>query len=330
MRVRLTLTVALLAVALAALSLRVLSISEPLGIDQSLWASAVRGMDHHQRLYRDVWEQRPPGIYFIYLTGFRVFGWTPAAVAWLDVLASAVTTWLLFAIVWRLSSAMTGAFTAALYALLTMPGWLYRHDGFLERSVCETFIVVCVALAAWCAVRWRVFGAQGSARSLYSFGVGLFGGVAVVFKPNAGLYLPALLVWMWIYRPASITVREAVRVVVLALLGAAVAPLLTLFWLWRLDLLADARVAVLDFNRFYVSQGLTITGYTLDFSKAIWLRMKTDPLWLAGGVGSLAVGWQLARRRTLDALPGLALCWGGAAALVIVVNGARLFNTYFI
>jgi 4-amino-4-deoxy-L-arabinose transferase-like glycosyltransferase len=330
MRVRLTLTVALLAVALAALSLRVLSISEPLGIDQSLWASAVRGMDHHQRLYRDVWEQRPPGIYFIYLTGFRVFGWTPAAVAWLDILASAVTTWLLFAIVWRLISAMTGAFTAALYALLTMPGWLYRHDGFLERSVCETFIVLCVALAAWCAVRWRVFGARDSGRSLYSFGVGLFGGVAVVFKPNAGLYLPALLVWMWIYRPASVTVREAVRVVVLALLGAAVAPLLTLFWLWRLDLLADARVAVLDFNRFYVSQGLTITGYTLDFSKALWLRMKSDPLWLAGGVGSLAVGWELARRRTLDALPGLAVCWGGAAALVIVVNGARLFNTYFI
>jgi hypothetical protein len=58
--------------------------------------------------------------------------------------------------------------------------------------------------------------------------------------------------------------------------------------------------------------------------------MKTDPLWLAGGVATLAAAWELARRRRLDALPGLALCWGGAAALVIVVNGARLFNTYFI
>jgi hypothetical protein len=40
-------------------------------------------------------------------------------------------------------------------------------------------------------------------------------------------------------------------------IAAAVAPVLTLLWLWRLDLVADARVAVLDFNRFYVSQGLT-------------------------------------------------------------------------
>src|SRR6478609_7628592 len=207
-----TLLIGLLAV--AGIAIRLVAIAEPLGIDQSLWASAVRGMDHGQRLYRDVWEQRPPGIYFTYLTGFRVFGWTPAAVAWMDILASAATTLLLFAIVRRLSSVTTGAAAAALYGTLTMPGWLYRHDGFLERSVCETFIVVCVALAAWCAVRWReATGSAGSKNpALYlAFGAGLFGGAAVVFKPNAGLYLPAVLLWMWFYRPGSITARDAVR-----------------------------------------------------------------------------------------------------------------------
>jgi 4-amino-4-deoxy-L-arabinose transferase-like glycosyltransferase len=153
MRNRPQLIAALVTIAVAALAVRVLSIAEPLGIDQSLWASAVRGMSRHQLLYRDVWEQRPPGIYFTYLAGFNIFGWTPAAVAWLDLLASAATALLLFAIVRRLSTATTGAVAAALYATLTMPGWLYRHDGFLERSVCETFIVVCVALSAWAAVR---------------------------------------------------------------------------------------------------------------------------------------------------------------------------------
>ena len=333
----------LAAVTVAALAFRIPAIAEPLGIDQSLWASAVRGMARHQLLYRDVWEQRPPGIYFTYLVGFRVFGWTPAAVAWMDVLAAAATTLLLFVIGRRLSNAITGAVAAASYATLTMPGWLYRHNGFLERSVCETFIVVCVGVAAWCAVRWReaarLAGTGASSagskdpaihRHVWAVGVGFFGGAAVVYKPNAGLYLPAILSWMWLYRPASITTRDAVRTFVVAALAAAVAPALTLLWLWRLDLLADARVAVLDFNRFYVSQGLTLGGYAIDFSKAIWLRMKTDPLWAAGGIGSLVVAWELARRRTLDALAGLAVIWGGAAALVIVVNGARLFNTYFI
>jgi len=338
MKVRSILTMLAAVAMVAAFALRVPSIAEPLGIDQSLWASAVRGMARHQLLYRDVWEQRPPGIYFTYLTGFRVFGWTPAAVAWMDILASGATTLLLFAIVRRLTGVTTAAVAGALYATLTMPGWVYRHDGFLERSVCETFIVVCVGLAAWCAVRWReaARGAESTDPALHlggdvwALGVGFFGGAAVVYKPNAGLYLPALLVWMWFYRPASITTRDVVRAFVVAALAATLAPALTLLWLWRLDLLGDARVAVLDFNRFYVSQGLTLKGYALDFSKAIWLRMKTDPLWAAGGIGSLVVAWELARRRAVDALAGLAVLWGAAAALVIVVNGARLFNTYFI
>jgi 4-amino-4-deoxy-L-arabinose transferase-like glycosyltransferase len=325
MRIRLPLIAGLVTIAVAALALRMLSTVEPLGIDQSLWASAVRGMARHQLLYRDVWEQRPPGIYLTYLAGFTVLGWTPAAVAWLDLLASAATTLLLFAIVRRLSGTTPGAVAAALYSALTLPGWLYRHDGFLERSVCETFIVVCVALSASAAVEWRVRPSR-----VWAAAAGLFGGAAVVFKPNAGLYLPAVLLWMWCYRPVSVSPRATARFVVIALIAAALPPFLTVLWLWRLDLLAEARVAVLDFNRFYVSQGFTVKGYGVDFSKAIWLRMKTDPLWLAGGIGSVAAASDLARRRAIAALPGLAVFWGGAAALVIVVNGARLFNTYFI
>ena len=96
-------------VALAALLIRIVSIAEPLGIDQSLWASAVRGMSRGQLLYRDVWEQRPPGIYFTYLAAFKIFGWTPAAIAWLDLIASMVTTLVLFAVARALSTTTIGA-----------------------------------------------------------------------------------------------------------------------------------------------------------------------------------------------------------------------------
>jgi hypothetical protein len=308
----------------AALVLRIVSIAEPLGIDQSLWASAARAISRHQLLYRDVWEQRPPGIYAIYVAAFHVFGWRPAAVAWIDILAAVATTILLYASVARLAGRPAGAFASFLYAALTMPAWLYPHGGFLERSVCETFIVVCVAAAAWCAVRLR----EGSSL-LWAAGMGLFSGMAVVLKPNAGLYLPALLVWMACYsrERGGAWIRGAVFTTVCA---AAVAPVLTLLWLWRDGLLPDARVAVIEFNRYYVAAGFTFGGYAVDFSKAVWLRVKTDPLWLAGGVATLAALYELVRRRRLPPLAGLAVLWGGAAALVIVVNGARLFNTYFI
>ena len=106
--------------------------------------------------------------------------------------------------------------------------------------------------------------------------------------------------------------------------------LLTLGWLWQIGVLADAKTAVVDFNRFYVAEGFSAGQYAVDFSKAVFLRMKTDPLWLAGTVGTVAVLWQLIRDRRLPPLAGLAVIWGGAAALVIIVNGARLFNSYFI
>ena len=80
----------LTAATVLSLVLRLASLAEPLGIDQSLWASAVTGMSRGQLLYRDVWEQRPPGIYWVYLAGFQTLGWTPSTVAWLDILAACI------------------------------------------------------------------------------------------------------------------------------------------------------------------------------------------------------------------------------------------------
>lgn len=324
---RSALTATLLVAAAGALLLRIVSIAEPLGIDQSLWASAVRGLSRGQLLYHDVWEQRPPGIYFTYLLGFSLFGWTPAAIAWLDILAATATTVLLWAVVRHLSGSTSGAVAAALYALFTIPSWLYGHAGFLERSVCETFIVVCVAAAAWCAVKF-------SERPLliFAFGVGLASGAAIVLKPNAGLYLPALLLWMALYgrKPAGDRLAHVVWTLGAAALGTVILPAATGVWLWRLDLLREAGIAVIDFNRFYVGQGFSPGTYAVDFSRAVFLRMKTDPLWLAGGIGSLLALWDLARTRRLSPAAGLAVIWGAAAALAIIVNGARLFNSYFI
>ena len=321
------LSIGLGVLALFALVLRTVAIAEPLGIDQSLWASAVRGMSRGQLLYRDVWEQRPPGIYWIYLTAFRLFGWTAATVAWLDVIAAATTTVLLYAIVRRLASSVTATLAATLYATLTMPAWLYGNGGFLERSVCETFIIPLVAAAALCAV---FFSERQS--PVAAFGVGLCAGAAVVMKPNAGLYFPALLLWVSFYTAPARRQRPWLRLqaVTAALAGGAVLPIAALLWLWSSGILTDAKIAVIDFNRYYVGQGFSVVRYADLFSHAVFLRIKTDPLWLCGIAGSLLATADLVRRRRLPPLPALALIWGGAAVLVIVVNGMFLFNSYFI
>jgi hypothetical protein len=315
-------------IAAAAILVRVPSIAAPLGIDQGLWASAVRAMDRGLLLYQDVWEQRPPGIYFIYLAGFRLLGWTAATVAWLDILAAAATTILLAAIAWRAAGRATAAVCAALYAALTMPAWLYGYGGLLERSVCETFIVVCVACAAYCAVVLRERASMTPAVML-----GIAAGAAIVLKPNAGIYAPFILGWLLASsRRASgrSDSRRSARLIAAMAASGLVVPLLTMLWLWQRGLLPEAQIAVVDFNRWYVGEAFTWEAFVIGFAKAIWLRAKTDPLWLAGGAGCLLVAWDLARRRPLDPAASLAIWWGAAAALTIAVQGVRLYSTYFI
>ncbi len=315
--------IALGVIAVLAMFVRVPSIAEPLGIDQGLWASAARAMARGQLLYRDVWDQKPPAIFLTYLAAFRLLGWTPASIAWLDIAASSLTAGLLFAGVRRLGGPLMAAAAAALYSVLTVPSWQFRYGGFLDRSVAETFIGLSVAAGAWCAVRLKDNASPWSA-----IGLGVAAGAAIAFKPNAGVYLPALLVWIACCggegRP------RLLRAALAAALGSAVIPVLTMIWLWRLGVLPEAKVALLDFNRFYVAQDFNAETFAIDFAKAIWSRVKSDPLWLAGAVGAGAAFVDLVRSKRIDPVPALAVVWGAAAALVIAANGNRLFSTYFL
>ena len=314
---------ALSAITVLALLLRIPATAEPLGIDQGFWASAAHQMSHGQLLYRDVWDHKPPGSFLMYLAAFSLFGWTTASVAWFDILAATAATLLLFTIARRMGGALTGAAAAAVYATMTMPSWLHGHGGFLERSVAETYIVVLVSIAAWSAIRLRERPSVG-----FAVLMGLSGGAAVVFKPNAGIYLPALALWLMVY--ADRPLRQTFGSLMLAAAASFVPALATLGWLWSIGVMPDASVALVDFNRAYVSQGFTASGYALAFSKAVFYRMKTEPLWTAGALGALVVAWQVVRFRKLEALPGLAVAWGAGAAIAIVANGAWLFNSYFI
>ena len=310
----------------AAFLLRLTAVAEPLGIDQGLWASGARALARGQVLYQDFWDHKPPGIFLTYLAIFNVFGWQASSVAWADLVTAMAVTALLFTVVRRESDAATGALAATIYATLTMPAWLYSHGGFLERAVNETFITVCVSAAALAASRAR--HAQ-TAPALVA--LGLFGGAAIVYKPNAGVYLPALMAWAWLYRrPGRGDARSTASAFAIVAAAAAVVPALVVGWLLARGILGEAWVASIAYNLAYVGGGgEAAPNHALAYAKAIWMRMKTDPLWLAGGIGSLAAAWQWWSARRLDPLPALAIAWGAAAAVAIYANGAWLFNAYF-
>ena len=293
-------------------------------MDQGLWASAVRAMSRGQRLYVDVWEQRPPGIYLTYLAAFSLAGWSSAALAILDVAASAATAALLYAIAAQLSGRRAAALTAALYALLTMPAWLYGYGGFLERSVCETFIDVCIAAAVWCGARFRT----GPTPAL-AFGIGLGVGAAAVYKPNALLYVMPITIWALSALP-GVGWRRYVRWVAFTTIGVLIVPMIAVAWIALTGAGAEAKIAIIDFNRWYVGEGFSVPAYVAAFWSVLKERLAHDPLWLCGSLATLAALWGAARRRRISPLAAAGIAWGVGATLVISVNGIRLYNTYFI
>ena len=66
--------VALAAGLLLFIATRLTAVAEPLGIDQGIFATAGWGMTRGLMLYRDVWDQKPPGIHLLYAGAIALAG----------------------------------------------------------------------------------------------------------------------------------------------------------------------------------------------------------------------------------------------------------------
>jgi hypothetical protein len=312
-----------LGVATSAFIVRLPAIVEPLGPDQGVYVTIAWGLQRGLALYRDLWEQKPPGIYLTYWLGFTVFGDKASSVFWLDYLAGALTALVLLDLGRRLVSLRFGALAAAVYAIGTLPAARHMYGGFLERAVTETFISPLAAAAAWAAVVAVLRKTNG-----WAVAAGLCIGLAAVFKPTALVYWPALLVWIWWVADAP----RARRFALYSIPGLLVAPLLTLAWLSATGLLREAWVAVVEYPMAYLAVGgggIVFTVYR--FAQEVWRRVRSDEVWALGSLSALIAlcAWRWRSTKT-GWVGSLGVIWLGASLVAVVANGPRLFTTYFV
>jgi hypothetical protein len=303
---------------------RLPGVVEPLGPDQGVYVTIAWGLQHGLALYRDLWEQKPPGIYLTYLLGFVLFGSRPATVFWLDYLAAALTTLVLFDLGRRLVGLRFGALAAAVFAVGTLPAARHAFGGFLERAVTEAFISLLAAGAAWAMVM-----AITRRDDRWSFATGLLVGIAAIFKQTALIYWLAFVLWAWFITD---TVR-ARRLALHSTAGVVMAPLVTLLWLWSEGVLNDAWVAVVQYPIAYLALGGEGLAGTLNrFVHEVWRRMKTDEVWALGTLSASValVAWRHWRSTRAGWMASLGVVWLAAALVAVIANGPRMFMTYFI
>ena len=311
-----------LAVVVAAFLLRIPGIVEPLGPDQGVYATIGWAMQRGFALYRDLFEQKPPGLYVTYWLGFGILGTKASSIFWIDYAAAVATTIALFDLCRRLVSVRFGAFAAAVFALGTLPAARLAYGGFLERAINETFIVLFVTSAAWATA---IAILRSSDR--WSIVAGFFAGLAAVFKPMAIVYWLMLMAWAWFMTSRP----RARRFAAWSAPGAVAGPAIAIVWMWAGGVLPDAWLALAEYNRAYLALGDDGVFSILNrFAHEVWRRMKTDEVWALGTLGAAVavLAWRW-RRTKPAAVASLGVFWLGAALLAVVLNGPRMFGTYF-
>jgi hypothetical protein len=300
------------------LAVRLPSLVQPAGGDQGLYVYAGQRILAGDVMYRDVWDQKPPGIACLYAVLWRVWpheSVVPAA----DFLAAAGIAALLVLLGRRRFTEQTGFGAAALFLVLGDPS-LQRNSGVYVRGQCEPFIALAVVAAL-------VLLAAQARRPWHSVLAGVCLAAAFWFKYNAIAYgLPAALaVQAW-----TPGVRRGRRALLSDLMWmglgfAAVLAGVCAYFAWHGALL-DLYLATVAYNLRYSGETFAGTASLLLYPVAMPLRRaQLDLLWYLGGLGSLLL---LSRIRS-DWSVRVTLGWLLAAILSIQINGRDLPN-YFV
>lgn len=302
------------------LALRLPSLVQAPGGDQGLFAYEGQRLAAGDVLYRDMWDQKPPMIAFVYRGLLAVHDGgsiVPAA----DLACAAVVSLLLIVIGRRRFSEGVGFGAAVAFLLLGEP-YLQRLSGIYVRAQCEPFINVAIAGAlAWLSVRRATRGTLVAA--------GIAFGVAVWLKYNAAAYaLPVVMaVWFWTLDGKDRTANALIGALGWVAVGVAVVTAPMLGYFAAHGELGDLYLATIQYNLGYSAETyrgpLSLVRYLAVFP---FERARLDPLWFAGGVGVLLI--LLRERANRSAL--VLLAWLLAAAISIAINGSRDLPNYFI
>jgi hypothetical protein len=280
-----------------------------------LYAYVGEGILHGELAYRDAWDQKPPGIHYVY-AGLRALSKRDAVVPAADLAAAALCAALVWLLGTRLGGPVAGGLSAVMFLLFSDPSFA-RYGGMRVRAQCETFIAVFVTAA----VALATTPGQGIAAAAAFLAAGALIGAAFVLKYNAGLYLFVVLLAM--------AVRRQLRVGDLVLVGAGTLaiPALTLVPFWRGGALDDLYQSTIRYNLLYSEQTYAGPWDALRYLATFPVQhARVDALWFLGGIGCVVLLIAaIARREAL-----IPVAWVTAACLVIAINGSRNLPQYFV
>jgi len=211
----------------------------PFGSDHGVFATAADGISHGRIPYRDIWDNKPPGVDYLFWAAFHLFGRSMLSIRLLDLLWTLATALLLYLVGKRLLSKEAGVIGAGAFLVFYALGFDFWHT-----AQCDGFASLPLVAAALLALV-----AEARRKPALALASGALVGVAMTFKFTvAGLLLVPLALAAAAREDEP---RPRVTRAIAALAGCALLLGAVAVALWRAGALRGLIEAVFVWNRAY-------------------------------------------------------------------------------
>lgn len=163
-------------------------ITYPLGRDQGMYANIAQAIRAGGLPFIDMWDIKPPAIYYIYALQISLFGATPVALRALDIWFAPLTMLALF----QITDAFAGR-RAARWAMLLFPVF-YFTETFASLTQSDSLVLLPMTWAVLCALRAGQAPTNSRRAVLWSFACGFLCAVVILFKHYYTLFALVLAV----------------------------------------------------------------------------------------------------------------------------------------
>jgi hypothetical protein len=157
-------------------------ITYPIARDQATYLYVGQRLWEGKQLYLDFWDNKPPGIFYLYAVIAKVFGTALWSVGLVDILWLLIISILIFKFAERFLETAPAVVAVAIHAC-----WR-AGAGYWDAGQPENFLMLIVFGA------YFLSSYKGKSRWQYDFMAGVLFGTAFWFKYNAVAFIPLLLI----------------------------------------------------------------------------------------------------------------------------------------
>ena len=177
-------------------------LSYPLGRDQAVYATVANNIRDGGLPYLDMWEQKPPPIFYIYASSMTLFGANVTAVRLLDFIAVFFTGLALYWLGTRWANRRVGLLAIVLFAVF------YFTETFASLSQSDSLVLLPMTLAIVALVKGNDHPLNSTQASRWAFLVGGLSAFILWFKHYYTFFVLALVIHQLLTR-RTFAIKEA-------------------------------------------------------------------------------------------------------------------------